>query len=175
MTMRYIMEDLGEDDDFDFNDVVFDILYDRVELVYYYEGDATEPYKTDRNPQSNVGIVRAAGGTLDFSILIGDKTVWSKSDVKTISTTDMINTQLGYNPNYVLGQFDATGYNASKNNISVNVETKGENVEGMLNIPFPEAGHAPKIVAVPAGTTWMTERTKVPVEWFTPKSQSNNQ
>lgn len=33
--------------------------------------------------------------------------------------------------------------------------------------------HAPKIVAVPTDTNWMTERTKVPVEWFTPKPQSN--
>ena len=174
---RYIMEDLGEDDDFDFNDVVFDILYDRKEITYYYDNaDATEPYQTDRKSLPNLGVVRAAGGTLDFEIQIADKGVWRKSDVKTIRTTDMINTQSGYNPYYVLDEFDATGYIASSNNITVAVENRGDNsLEGVYKIPFPEAGHAPKIVAVPVATIWMTERTKVPVDWFKPKPQSNNQ
>ena len=171
---RYIMEDLGEDDDFDFNDVVFDIFYEREEITYYYNNaDATEPYQTDRKSLPDLGVVRAAGGTLDFEIQIAGKGVWRKSDVKTIKTTDMINTQSGYNPYYVLGEFDATGYLASKNNVSVSVESRGNN-EAVHVIPFPEAGHAPKIVAVPVITNWMTERTKVPVEWFTPKTQSNN-
>ena len=169
---RYIMEDLGETDDFDFNDVVFDISYDRKKITYIYDNiDATEPSDTQTESLPNLGVVRAAGGTLDFEIQIADKTVWSKSGVKTISTTDMVNTQPGYNPNYVLGEFDATGYNASTNNVSVTVENRGNNLEGVLTIPFPEAGVAPKIVAVPVITQWMTERTKVPAEWFTPKSQ----
>ena len=174
---RYIMEDLGEDDDFDFNDVVFDIFYERKEITYYYDNaDATEPYQTDRKSLPNLGVVRAAGGTLDFEIQIAGNGVWRKSDVKTIKTTDMINTQSGYNPYYVLGEFDATGYLASSNNITVAVENRGDNaLEGVYKIPFPEAGHAPKIVAVPVITNWMTERTKVPVDWFTPKPQSNNQ
>jgi len=173
---RYIMEDLGETDDFDFNDVVFDIYYDRKKITYFYDAiDATEPYDTKTEDLDNLGVVRAAGGTLDFDIMIAGKVVWSKSGVKTIKTTDMINTQIGYNPNYVLGEFDPTDdYSASLNNVSVSVETRGLNEEGVLTIKFPEAGVAPKIVAVPVTTTWMNERSKVPTEWFEPKPQSNN-
>jgi len=171
---RYIMEDLGETDDFDFNDVVFDILYDRTEITYYYDSvDATEPFRSESRSLSDWGIIRAAGGTLDFELKIGDKTVYRKSDDQTIEVTDMVNTQPGFNLYYVMGEFDATGYNPTKNNISVTVETRGDN-EGVHTIPFPEAGVAPKIVAVPVITKWMTERTKVPVKWFTPKPQSNN-
>ena len=175
-TKRYLMEDLGETDDFDFNDVVFDIMYDRKKITYYYHNeDDTEPYKTQEETLPNLGVVRAAGGTLDFDIMIAGQKVWSKSDVKTIKTTDMINTQPGYNPYYVLGEFDATGYNAKTNNISVYVENRGPNEEGVLTIQFPEKGEAPKIVAVDEGTPWMNERVKVPVEWFIAKSQNNNQ
>ena len=72
---------------------------------------------------------------------------------------------------HILGTW---GYIASQNNVSISVESRGDN-EGVHTIPFPEAGVAPKIVAVPVITNWMTERTKVPVDWFTPKTQSNNQ
>ena len=175
-TKRYLMEDLGETDDFDFNDVVFDIMYDRKKITYYYHNeDDTEPYKTQEETLPNLGVVRAAGGTLDFDIMIAGQKVWSKSDVKTIKTTDMINTQPGYNPYYVLGEFDASGYNADANNISVSVENRGANEGGVLTIKFPEEGEAPKIVAVDEGTRWMDERVKVPVNWFIAKSQNNNQ
>ncbi len=168
---RYIMEDLGETDDFDFNDVVFDIFYDRTEIVYYYDNEETSvPYKTERNTLPNLGVVRAAGGTLDFHIKIADEDVWVKSEH--VSKTQMINTQPGYNPYNVMGEFEATGYNASANNVSVFVEDRGIN-EGMQFIPFPEAGVAPKIVAVPVTTKWMNERVKVPVDWFTPKPANN--
>ena len=166
---RYIMEDLGETDDFDFNDVVFDIFYDRTEITYYYDSpQATVPYKTERNALANKGVVRAAGGTLDFEIQIAGKGVWTKSSK--VNKTNMINTQSGYNLYYVLDEFDATGYIASQNNVSVVVESRGNN-EGVHTIPFPEAGVAPKIVAVPITTKWMNERVKVPVDWFTPKSK----
>ena len=172
---RYIMEDLGDTDDFDFNDVVFDIYYDRKLITYIYNNaDDTEPSSIKRETLSNLGVVRAAGGTLNFNIKIGDKSVWAKSNVTSIKTTDMVNTQNGYNANYVLGEFDATGYNATANNVSVTVETRGDN-EGVFIIPFPKKGTAPKIVAVPVITDWMTERTKVPTTWFKTESASDSQ
>lgn len=167
---RYIMEDLGETDDFDFNDVVFDIFYDRYEVIdYYYNETDIKPYKTDKKELADSGIVRAAGGTLDFEIQIAGQKVWAKSDLKTIKTTDMVNTQSGYNAYLVLDKFAAPGYLASKNNISVTVETRGDSDGKVYTIPFPEEGKAPKIVAIPVIKEWMTERTKVPVDWFTPK------
>jgi hypothetical protein len=74
----------------------------------------------------------------------------------------------------IYGEFDATGYNATANNVSVTVETRGDN-EGVFVIPFPKKGTAPKIVAVPVITDWMTERTKVPTTWFKTESASDSQ
>jgi hypothetical protein len=168
---RYIMEDLGETDDFDFNDVVFDIFYDRKEITYIYDNaDATVPSDTQTRTLENLGVVRAAGGTLDFAIKIAGEEVWVKSE--NVSKTQMINTQPGYNPYNVMGEFKATGYIANANNVSVVVEDRGSN-DGVHSIPFPEAGVAPKIVAVPVTTNWMNERVKVPTDWFTPKPANN--
>lgn len=170
-TKRYIMEDLGDTDDFDFNDVVFDISYDRKKITYTYASEtATVPSSQTVESLPNVGVVRAAGGVYNFDIMIDGQSVWKKSNATTIKTTDMVNTKAGYNPNYVIATFEAPGYNATTNNISVTVETRGSS-ERVYVIPFPEKGKAPKIVAVPADTKWMTERTRVPEEWF--RSTSN--
>lgn len=165
-TKRYIMEDLGDANDFDFNDVVFDISYDRQEITYFYNGDDVHPSRTTKAALPNIGIVRAAGGIYDFDIKIGNNVKWAKSSV----ASGITNTYAPYNPNYVMGTFDATGFNASTNNISVVVkfEDSSAATEKMYTIPFPELGTAPKIVAVPAGTYWMNERTQVPVKWFNP-------
>ena len=172
-TKRYIMEDLGDADDFDFNDVVFDISYDRQDVTYYYDSEnATEPYDSLVVDQPSEGVIRAAGGTLDFEIKIGNSMVWAKRNAASIKTTDMVNTGNNYDINYVLGTFDATGYDPATNNISVTVYKKTETVgsEGVYEIPFPEMGAAPKIVAVSVETKWMTERKRVPKEWFTSSS-----
>ena len=167
-TKRYIMEDLGDTDDFDFNDVVFDISYDRQEITYFYDGDDVHPSRTTTTALPNIGIVRATGGIYDFDIKIGNTVKWTKSSV----ASGIINTYAPYNPNYVIDTFDATGFNANSNNISVDVkfEDSSAATKKMYTIPFPEKGTAPKIVAVPAGTYWMTERTKVPTTWFTSSS-----
>lgn len=164
-TKRYIMEDLGRSDDFDFNDVVFDISYDRYEITYVYDNiDAIHPKSTTRKKLDNIGIVRAAGGIYDFDIKVGNDVKWTKSSV----ATGITNTEAPYNPNYVMGTFEAKNYNASSNNISVVVkfEDKTTATEQIYTIPFPELGAAPKIVAVPVNTSWMNERVQVPVEWF---------
>ena len=167
-TKRYIMEDLGDTNDFDFNDVVFDISYDRQQITYFYNGDEVHPSRTTTAALPNIGIVRAAGGIYDFDIKIGNTVKWTKSSV----VSGITNTYAPYNPNYVIGTFDATGFNANSNNISVDVkfEDSSAATKKIYTIPFPEKGTAPKIVAVPAGTYWMTERTKVPTTWFTSSS-----
>ena len=164
-TKRYILEDLGENDDFDFNDVVFDVSYDRWEITYTYaSGDDVHPSSIAKNKLDNIGIVRAAGGIYDFDIKVGNDVKWTKSSV----ATGITNTYAPYNPNYVMGQFEAKNYNADKNNVSVVVRIKNTTTatDQIYEIPFPELGAAPKIVAVPANTYWMNERVQVPVEWF---------
>jgi hypothetical protein len=162
------MEDLGDTDDFDFNDVVFDISYDRQKITYFYDGDDVHPSSTTTTALNNIGTVRAAGGIYDFDIKIGNTVKWTKSSV----ASGITNTYAPYNPNYVMGTFDATGFNANSNNISVDVkfEDSSAATKKIYTIPFPEMGTAPKIVAVPADTYWMTERTKVPTTWFTSSS-----
>ena len=54
---RYLIEDLGAKDDFDFNDIVVDVIQD------------------DAGKQK--AIIRAMGGTIDFTLKIGN-TSWSK-------------------------------------------------------------------------------------------------
>ena len=82
MTKRYMMEDLGATDDFDFNDIVVDVTTDRVKKKIFYDIDANGGWTFNHEeiiehlPQQ--AVVRAAGGTLDFTLTIGT-TTWTKS------------------------------------------------------------------------------------------------
>lgn len=139
---RYMVEDLGESDDFDFNDIVFDVCQ-------YSDG-------------KQKCFVRALGGTLGITIKVGDKT-WSKEP--TFNIVDMLNTaasDVDYSKS--LADFEVTGWSARNNNVSVEVTGK-DGYKWVLN--FPEVGKVPFIVATADGKEWMTERNAVPSkEWF---------
>ena len=172
-TKRYMMEDLGATDDFDFNDIVVDVTTNRVKKQYFYDIKADGSWdlkevKTIANLPDEA-IVRAAGGTLDFTLTIGN-TSWTKSE-KFPNYQEMLNT--GRNGSISFGKeldkFDVEGYNASANNISVKVAGRDKGVNegvGEKTIGFPKKGEAPMIIAVDATTNWMTERTGAPDEWF---------
>lgn len=135
---RYMVEDLGsnEGSDFDFNDIVIDVI---------------------DNGVKQIAKVRAMGGTLDFTVKIGN-TSWTKSEH--FDPSVMYNT---VNPDYslVLYEFEVTGW--SENNISISVNGKdGSNWE----IPFPVQGQAPMIVAMKPTVNWNIERQSVSEEWF---------
>ncbi len=143
---RYFVEDLGSKDDFDFNDIVFDVV---------------------DNNGSQKCIVRAMGGTLDFTLKIGN-TEWTKSvdgvaagyNVKT-----MYNTQGTIVYDKVLAEFPVTGWNPNTNNISVKVKTSvSDNV--IIEIPFPKKGEVPMILAFPTVTDWQKERESLPADWW---------
>lgn len=136
---RYMIEDLGSIGDFDFNDIVVDV-YD--------------------NGTKQVAKIRAMGGTMDFTLKIGN-TTWTKSE-NGFDPNVMYNTQ---NPDYdaVLAEFEVTGW--KDNNISVLVNDK--NSGKVLTIKFPKAGEAPMIVAFNPGQQWMRERKQIPSDWFT--------
>jgi hypothetical protein len=150
ISKRYMAEDLGGNNDFDFNDVVFDVIQ--------YE-DGTEKC-----------LVRALGGTLDITINVGNSH-WTKSSKYTI--TDMLNTD-PIDTNRILAEFDVTGWNGNNNTVSITVKGKEGVTEGGTTEefywaePFPAVGEAPLIVAVQYGSkTWMRERQGVPnKEWF---------
>jgi len=148
ISKRYMVEDLGGSYDFDFNDVVFDV-------IKFSDG-------------SQKCYVRALGGTLDVTIKVGNNS-WTKSSKYTI--TDMLNTN-PIDPNLILHEFDVTGWDGDNNKVSVIVEGNEEAQGGTTTyywaVPFPPQGEAPLIVAVQYGSkTWMTERNGIPTkDWF---------
>jgi hypothetical protein len=136
---RYMIEDLGSDEgsDFDFNDIVVDVI---------------------DNGVKQIAKVRAMGGTLDFTIKIGN-TTWTKSS-NGFNPSTMYNT---VSPDYsaVLATFEVTGWD--NNNISVSVNGK----DGLTwEIPFPRQGQAPMIVAMKPTVNWNIERQSVSADWF---------
>ena len=138
---RYFVEDLGSKDDFDFNDIVFDVIDDN---------------------GSQKCIVRAMGGTIDFTLKIGN-TTWTKSEAADVKT--MYNTQGTIEYDKVLAEFPVTGWNPNANNISVEVKSNvSENV--IIKIPFPKKGEVPMILAFKTVTNWQTERESLPDNWY---------
>ena len=167
-TKRYMMEDLGDDDDFDFNDVVVD-LSNRTKVKYYYESlTATDPYKTERTTMPQLCVIRAVGGILDFTLYINDKARWTKSDH--FDKTQMLNTGRdgAINYNRKLDSFELTEeivWDAANNNVKVSVETRGNSGQ-VQTIVFPRLGDAPKMIAFDKATEWKKEREEVPRGWW---------
>ena len=162
---RYMMEDLGTTDDFDFNDVVVDVAERTKEtLVYTTDADGNEKYtgKSTTEVLKPLATVRAMGGTLDFTLKIGN-TSWTKSSNFDAGT--MYNTQGDIKYDAVLDEFEVDGWSYDQNNVSVTVQNKDN--DGVKNIGFPKAGEAPMIIAFDPTQEWMKERQSIPEDWFT--------
>ena len=163
---RYMMEDLGEEKpDFDFNDVVVDVISGRAKVKREYEILENGGWKlineTTIEDLPDIAVVRAAGGILDFTLTIGN-TTWTKS-AKFPNYKEMLNTGRDGEINYEkeLDTFKVEGWNPDNNNISVTVEGNPN------DIIFPKEGDAPMVIAVDPTTNWMVERTPAPKDWFT--------
>ena len=144
---RYFVEDLGSKDDFDFNDIVFDV------------------YQGDDNKQKC--IIRAMGGTLDFTLNIG-QTKWTKS-VEGVAKGYVVKTMYNTNPTPKwddnLAEFEVQGWNPSTNNISVSVKSKVSD-DVIIEIPFPKTGEVPMILAVKTFVDWQLERESLPEDFW---------
>ena len=169
---RYMMEDLGADYDFDFNDVVVDVTntYKKKVIYKYNENNALVFDREEEiaGTRKQEAIIRAAGGTLDFTLQIGTKT-WTKKGKFTI--TDMLNTgwnntEIDYNGVLDRITIDDNSWNPDANNISVTVQGRGED-QGVKTITFPKEGAAPMIIAVDPSNEWSKECVSVPTSWFT--------
>ena len=167
---RYMIEDLGGADDFDFNDIVVDVHQN---VTTHYKQTFVNGELKDETCETTYGDqiaeIRAMGGTLDFDLTIGNKT-WSKSE-NNFTVTTMYNTQVGYDYDEILATFtiDDKSWNPAANNISVTMRKSGlDNLNIVYKIPFPEKGTVPMIVAVNADRDWMwmTERIHVPTWWI---------
>lgn len=143
---RFMVEDLGDAYDKDFNDVVFDVAtFSNGKKVCY---------------------VRALGGTLDITIHIGNES-WTKS--LKYNKKDMINTEgtIDYEAN--LAEFEVPSWNGINTSISVEVEGQDGSYYG---VPFPKPGNVPCITACMDGKKWRNERSAIPsTVWFTEPNQ----
>ena len=176
-TKRYMMEDLGATDDFDFNDIVVDVSNIYKKKVYYHY-DNNHALVFDREEEipgtrHQEAIVRAAGGTLEFTLEIGTNTITQWSKTPTYTATDMLNTGWNGTDIYysgaesVLAKFaiEDNDWDPATNNIKVIVKGRGEN-DGVKTITFPRKGSAPMIIAVDPTNEWMPERRSVPYSWI---------
>ena len=177
-TKRYMMEDLGTKNDFDFNDVVVDlsIVYNKkitYKIIDQYGNVEIEKEEEIPNTRHQEAIVRAAGGTIDFTLEIGTNTItrWKKSQRFTV--TDMLNTGWGGTPLYYDGENSVLAtipilnddWNPATNNIRVIVQDNGAS-DGVKTIRFPKQGEAPMMIAVDEDKKWMRERSSIPSSWW---------
>ena len=146
-TVRYMIEDLGSTNDFDFNDIVLDVSEIRTTTPVYTNGIVSSWKETGYRQEA---VIRHLGGQLPFKLTIGDTQLEEHAGV------------LGSNPDE---KFDVTGWDITKHNVSVEVRSK-LNSEVYNNVKFPKAGEAPMIIAVDPTTQWMQERVSVPESWF---------
>ena len=155
VSKRYMIEDLGATDDFDFNDIVVDVTQNVVETHH-------RTYKVDENGQKTEMItdiitkttttqkatICHLGGTLPFTLKVGN-TSFGEIEGQLDVDVNISKTVSGWDPN--------------RNNVSVEVQQKNGAV---YTVQFPKAGEAPMIIAVDPDQQWMKERVSVPTSWF---------
>ena len=167
---RYLIEDLGGADDFDFNDIVVDMQKYRTDRIMFngteenpqYVGTSTLP-----DTEGERAVLRAAGGTHNFTIKVGN-TTWSKSQLEGYSFSDMINTGWGGTPIYndlelAVIELGANDWSPELNNIEVTVEDS----KGIKVVTFPETGEVPLMISADPNTmpSWSKERVDIPSWW----------
>ena len=179
-TKRYMMEDLGSTPyDFDFNDIVVDVTTERVKKKIYYDiaanGSWTFNHEEIIEDLPQEAIVRAAGGTVDFTLTIGT-TTWTKS-AKFPNYQEMLNT--GWQGSAIsygaeLDKFTVEGWDPTTNNITVTVAGKSNEGVGEKTIGFPARGESPMIIAIDATTDWMKERVAAPAGAVRPRQHGRH-
>lgn len=148
ISKRYMIEDLGSTDDFDFNDIVVDVQAKRDVTFTYTNGVLSNTQYGEWKDET--ATVRHLGGTLDFKLQIGNTSI---SNLKP---------SLDSNPDK---EYSITGWNPDSNNISAEVDGKAST--GVYKIGFPKTGEIPMILAFDYTKNWMSERESIPQSWFT--------
>lgn len=154
LSKRYMVEDLGETDDFDFNDIVIDVEEETTttHTVTLTDGEITSDVVSGTS-KTQKAILRHRGGIYPFSIKIGDY------------TSDEFPGVLSDDPNIEL-TITNNVWNPGTNNISLNV--RDTNTGAVVIIPFAMKGEAPMMVAMDTSIEWMPERKAVSKSWFNP-------
>ena len=150
-TVRYMIEDLGATDDFDFNDIVVDVAEIRTISPTYTNGVVT---KWNEKGKRQEAVIRHLGGTLPFVLKIGNKE-YAAGGQDTFQTS----------PDLKLD--DVTGWTGLNGVHNVSIQVQQKDNQGIYNnVVFPKAGEAPMIIAVDPSQGWMPERQSVPESWF---------
>lgn len=155
---RYMVEDLGTTDDFDFNDIVVDVFY-RTEKTYkttIVNGELTNTELTD-SVTYQVARIAHLGGTLDWEFFIDGKSI-TKGYRSGIMNLD---------PNEEIKLSDVGAvWNPMTNNVSIKIKQKAKDEttnewNGDNTILFPERGGIPLMIATDIEKPWMTERENI--------------
>lgn len=145
VTKRYMMEDLGSTDDFDFNDVVVDVTET---TVYTHQVTIVNGVKTADDvidtKKSQKAVVRHLGGIYPFVLKVGD-TPFEEMGGKDTFDKDV-------NIEKVV-----TGWNPAQNNVSVTVKSEESQMYNVTN-NFPKEGAFPMMFACDPEVKWAAER-----------------
>ncbi len=165
-TTRIMCEDLGNTFDFDFNDVVFDVAYE----------------KNSDNSIDAVVTLQAAGGTMPIYVgtnsagmeahkLLGNKPSTTPINVSSVTsnpTTYRIKNVSTTNPDditiYVNNTRDNQTYqkaSANRGNLAQHDGSNGYNDGDKLNVGANGASMAPQKFAVPSSVRWMKETEQI--------------
>lgn len=160
---RYMIEDLGSVDDFDFNDVVVDVTEKKTEIHTVKTitkeksqgGSVIAQEESIKDTVTRVEVVQSAsikhlGGTLPFKLQIG------------ATALPEIQGELDKNPEGL--NYTITGWNPAENNIKVVV--RNVNNDGVKTVSFPKIGEVPMIIATDKNVEWMSERVAIPERWW---------
>lgn len=137
---RVMCEDLGTTDDFDFNDVVFDVAF----LREYWPVNGTFAIIT----------LQAAGGTMP--LFIDGKEV---HELFGVQTSDMINTGHGRSKAPVMWREQVTSTDPNDIVITVNGEKAG------TYTLTSEKGKVPYKICVPASVAWTDEKENIEAKY----------
>lgn len=147
-----VFEDLGDTDDFDFNDVVLGVKHLKKGQIF---SDGT---KVITSSALEVYLC-AAGGMLPASVQYDGKTICNEvHQAFGVSTGTMVNTT-GLTKDYVsLAHIENVDPNFSLTNDANKFSIV---VNGKTNVSFPQKGAVPQAICVMGTWAWPTERTSI--------------
>ena len=149
---RYMIEDLGTTDDFDFNDIVVDVQETFTQKITTDQ----QGIETTSDPvlKGQKAIIRHLGGILPFELTIGS----TKLDKMGGPSTFQTDTNL---------ELEVNGWNRTANNISIDVY-QGEDSQTSTMVNFSQPGAIPMIIATDTNVAWSAERVAFNWKEFMP-------
>lgn len=191
---RYMCEDLGNTYDFDFNDIVVDVM----EVITSKYEASSNLFKPADNP-TQIATIKHVCGTLPFQVKVGNTTFNTvtdptnetqtlndlKRDVDPSKIVNLSTRGVNWNPEFSMR---VEGWDHNENNVEVlvAVNSNSESLDvfadafgkkdgqvtedgdnHIYHITFPtEPGDAPLIIATDPTLMWMDEHTHIPEAWW---------